>query len=137
MIGVWLDESMVDVTPDVLDCASMASDGRIRIVESSGINGVWSLYSLDAELRAIADIRTIRERLITVLIAVVPRGPRHAPPQFSPVFDPAVDRLDGIRLQTRRLNRLFHDLIGEPLAWNSTTGALTLVSELDPHDSRL
>jgi len=124
LVGIWLDPLMVDPPPEVWGPVSVSSPHPFRIRESVGLGGIWQLCWLDADHdRESADLHIIRETLVSALIKERPPRPHPRTLQFVPVFDPD-DDYHFILLQTERLRELFPGLIGEPMTWNRTTGAL-------------
>lgn len=134
LIGIWVDLLMVDAPPEVFGRASVTGHRQFRIRESVGSSGLWSLCRLDADLgRETADLGAIRESLVSALIEERPPRQHPTTPQFTPIFD-AADRRSFIHFQTERLRELFPGLIGEPVTWNRTTGALAILSGADERD---
>lgn len=128
LIGMWVDPLMVDVPPEALGCPPVSGHQPFRIRESFGLSGIWRLCWLDADLGpGAADPVTIRQFLISALIEEQRLHQRPPTRQFTPVFD-ADDRCSLIHLQTDRLRGLFPGLIGEPVTWNRTTGAMATPS---------
>lgn len=128
LIGMWVDPLMVDVPPEALGCPPVSGHHPFRIRESIGLSGIWRLCWLDADLGpGAADPGAIRQFLISALSEEQRLRQRPPTRQFTPVFD-ADDRCSLIHLQTDRLRGLFPGLIGEPVTWNRTTGAMATLS---------
>ena len=131
VIGIWVDSTMVDAVPSVLDVASASCHGQFHVRESIGMNGLWSLWWLDVELAdAATAVDTVRESLIATLAAIRPPRDDGRVPRFAPVF--GIDQHPlAIHVEMNRLRELFPRLIGEPVTWAGTTGAPLRVS--GPH----
>ncbi len=125
LVGIWVDPVLVDLPPEVLGPGSATSARHFRIRESVGVSGMWCLCWLDGgHVRQFFDLVTLRETLVSALIAAQPPPQGAETVQFVPVFD-AADDCDSILVRTDQLRELFPGLIGEPMSWNSSTGALT------------
>lgn len=128
LAGIWVDPLVVDAPPQTWGSGSTSNAHQFRMSESVGVNGIWQLCWLDAAHdRESADFHTIRETLVSALIKERPPRPHLRTLQFVPVFDPD-DNYHFILLQTERLRELFPGLIGEPMTWNRTTGALATLT---------
>lgn len=116
---------MVDAPPEICGFGSAARMRQFRIRESVGVSGMWCLGWLDGGyVREFFDLVTLRETLVSALIAAQPPPQGAETVQFVPVFD-AADDCDSILVHTDQLRELFPGLIGEPMSWDSSTGALT------------
>lgn len=132
VIGIWVDSTMVDAVPAVFDVRSATRHRRFRVRESVGVNGLWSLWWLDVELAGVSTaFQTVRESLIATLAAVQPSRDGDRVPRFVPVFG-VEQHSSAIQIEVDRLRELFQSRIGEPVTWDSRTGALLRVS--GPHN---
>lgn len=123
VLGVWSDGPLVEVVPDVLDCACRSARSTIRIRESVGVSGCWSLYWLDVDGGdATPGVGDVREELVAALMAVSARR-GSAPPQFVPVSLPLYESPEVARAGSRRLMKRFPGVIREPVLWNTATGS--------------
>ena len=113
VIGIWVDSTMVDAVPSVLDVASASCHGQFHVRESIGMNGLWSLWWLDVELAdAATAVDTVRESLIATLAAIRPPRDDGRVPRFAPVF--GIDQHPlAIHVEMNRLRELFPRLIGD------------------------
>lgn len=128
VIGIWVDSTMVDAVPSVLDVASATCPGQFHVRESIGMNGIWSLWWLDVESAdAATAVDTVCGSLIATLAAIRPPRDDGRVARFVPVFGLDQHPL-AIHVEMNRLRELFPRLIGEPVTWDSTTGALLCVS---------
>ncbi len=123
VIGIWVDRAMVDAVPAVFDFGSEPWHGQFHVRETIGVNGVWSLCGLDVELREAVSVDTVRESLIDALAAIRPPREDCRVPRFLPVFDGDQHPL-GIHVEMNRLREVFPHMVGEPVTWDNTTGAL-------------
>jgi hypothetical protein len=123
-IGIWVDAVMVDVPPQVFDCASASGRRPFQIRETVGLGGIRQLCWLDVASDGRQDtLAEVREALVSALLGERPRSTDRADQRFIPVFD-ADDTLAFIQPQIKRLQELFPDLIGPPAMWNRTTAIL-------------
>lgn len=131
LIGMWIDPSVVDTPPEVLRYSFASGHRRFKIAESVGVGGIWQLCWLDSDLAGEpADLVSMHESLVSALVAERPQSQHPPTRQFLPIFD-ADDNRSFIHLQTSRLRELFPGMIGEPVTFNGTTGALATLSESD------
>ena len=134
LIGIWVDPLMVETPPDVFGRASVSGQHQFRIRESVGVGGIWQLCSLDTDLAGEpADLGSIHGSVVSALIGEQPLFQHPQTQQFAPVFD-ADDRCSLIHLLSERLRERFPALIGEPVTWNRTTGALATLAGADERD---
>lgn len=123
VIGIWVDSTMVDAVPSVLDMPSATCHEQFHVRESIGMNGMWSLWWLDVKRAdAATAVDAVRESLIATLAALRPPRDDGRVRQFVPVFDIDQHPL-AIHVEMNRLRELFPRLIGEPVMWDRTTGA--------------
>ncbi|SDH12875.1 hypothetical protein SAMN04487974_12329 [Pelagibacterium luteolum] len=127
LVGIWIDPVMVDAPPEICGFGLASRLCHFQIRESVGVSGIWCLCWLDADHGgASSDPITLRETLVSALIKQQPSRQHPSAGQFHPVFD-ADDDSNSILLQTEQLRKVFQGLIGEPMSWDSSTGALTNV----------
>lgn len=130
-VGIWVDPLVVDSPPELLGRTSASGHRAFRIRGSFGSSGIWLLCWVDAAPgSSSADLGALRESLVLALVEQRTLHQHHTTPQFAPIFD-AADGLSHIYLQTERLRILLPEVIGEPLTWNRTTGALGRVDEFE------
>jgi hypothetical protein len=121
---------MVDAPPEKICGPGLASRVcQFQIRESVGVSGIWCLGWVDADhARKSSDLGTTRETLVSALIADRPPHQQSRALQFVPVFD-ADDNCNFSLLQTERLQELFPGLIGQPMTWNTATGAWAVLAD--------
>lgn len=123
LIGIWIDPMMVDAPPEICRVGSAARACQFQIRESVGVNGIWCLCWVDADhARNSSDLAITRETLVSALVEEQEPHQQPRTLQFIPVFD-ADDNCRSALLHAERLRELFPGLIGQPLKWNTATGA--------------
>lgn len=130
LVGIWIDPVMVDAPPEKICGPGLAFRAcQFQIRESVGVSGIWCLGWVDADhARKSSDLGTTRETLVSALIADRPPHQQPRALQFIPVFD-ADDNCNFSLLQTERLQELFPGLIGQPMTWNTATGAWAVLAD--------
>jgi hypothetical protein len=130
-VGIWVDPLVVDLPPELLGRTSANGHRAFRSRGSFGSSGVWLLSWLDAAHGSTsADLGALRESLVLALVEQQTLHDFPTTPQFAPIFN-AADGWSHICFQTERLRILFAEVIGEPLAWNRTTGSLRRVDKFE------
>lgn len=123
LVGIWIDPVMVDAPPETCGVGLASRACQFQIRESVGVSGIWCLCWVDADhARKSSDLVTTRETLVSALIEEQPTHQQPRTLQFIPVFD-ADDNCRSALLHAERLRELFPGLIGQPLTWNTATGA--------------
>ncbi len=128
LLGIWMDERGGVELPPVLELGESAEATRpARIVEATGVSGIWMMYFLEAPPRTVS-----RTDLLGALVrASVRGGGDPALCHFIPVF--ARDRQSGsVQDEMQRLERCHPGLLLAPLHQDPHTGVLDW-----PPESRL
>jgi hypothetical protein len=125
--GIWIDEEDVANLPSALVLPDAAgAQQTVRILEATGINGVWMLCWLDAAAHTVC-----RVDLVAALLACF--GPEDATTHAAPFIPVFADEATGSRVSAglQRLEACYPGLVPPPIDQNAS-GSLALPSA-SPH----
>jgi len=125
LLGLWVDEQGGVELPGVLELGESADAARpARIVEATGVSGIWMLYFLEMPPHSVS-----RAQLLGALLRSAIDGREDpAPGHFIPVF--ASDTQAGcVKAEMQALERRYPGLVLAPRYQDSRTGELDLLSE--------
>lgn len=128
LIGLWLAPCLLEDLPAMMAMPGHGSPAQqIRVTESAGLSGGWTLYWLDP-LTDIGTTRSSRQALLEALAAesAQEQGAPTSPVAFMPVFSADMETAAVVAEMTRLRDQYAHVL--SPVFQDPYSGRLSLSS---------
>lgn len=117
LLGIWVDAALAADVPAVMSVAGSIPVQQLRIIESTGLDGVWTLCRCES----LGPVSTVsRELLVQALTAASERDGHGV---FIPVFGADAPPAQ-VRGELERLRNAGPGRIGAPLFQDPASGAL-------------